>query len=600
MKWFKHETLYVNGSSLTAGGGLGNSDIKEEYKRLYNLEWNHEKDVTYPKYVADYFNMELVHKALSGSGAPRLVREVYDYIIEFGIEKARKTMFLLEITDPIHRVDLYCNEVDDYLIANVRYDDDYQKVSTNISSIQIQHVTTRDGRYFDYKFFEGRIENEIKDYLEKYHNPIAYTEKYYGEVAGLLSFLKENDITFFYMFNEHTLKTPLQYFYKKFDEHELRIQGHNCINQFAGINKLTIKDELNGFSTDLHPGYYGNIKFSELLIQKIVEKIKPSLFVYGDSHTQPFKELVNARMNWAVDYVNHINETPKNYADLISEEFGDLKLINAGRGGFSNYSIFEEFLKNKQLITPKDILIFGWTTESRFRIANESNQLIDVIPFSPHPKQNDDVSKTTTNEIGVNKITYNVWWKEVLNYIDIIKNLFPNNLIYHWTWIDNKTTPPTRLWSDEMLSEDYIIVIQDEWSNFDDEMKKIITDNADILFDLAKSQNYDNIVDDVKSRKRVILFNYVNAKEQNEFLTKYNFKTRMINSTNYKKLCFENFIPHKKYTTIFDETNGAVDDLHTSKIGHQELASDLINLIQADIKKINIDIDHVKFKKTLL
>ena len=71
MKWYKYETLYVNGSSLTAGGGLGNSDIKDEYKRVYGLEWNNEKDITYPKYVADYFNMELVHKALSGSGAPR-------------------------------------------------------------------------------------------------------------------------------------------------------------------------------------------------------------------------------------------------------------------------------------------------------------------------------------------------------------------------------------------------------------------------------------------------------------------------------------------------------------------------------------------------
>ena len=58
------------------------------------------------------------------------------------------------------------------------------------------------------------------------------------------------------------------------------------------------------------------------------------------------------------------------------------------------------------------------------------------------------MSKTTTNEIGVNKITYNVWWREILNYIDIINNLFPNNLIYHWTWVDNKTTPQTRLWSE--------------------------------------------------------------------------------------------------------------------------------------------------------
>ena len=151
-----------------------------------------------------------------------------------------------------------------------------------------------------------------------------------------------------------------------------------------------------------------------------------------------------------------------------------------------------------------------------------------------------------------------------------------------------------------MLGENYIIVIQDMWNNFDDEMKKTITDNADILFDLAKSQDYDSIVDDVKSGKKVILFNYLGTKEQNTFLTKYNLKTRMINPTNYKKLCFENFIPYKKYTTIFEETNGSVDDLHTSKIGHQQLAFDLISLIQVDIKKTSIEIHNAKFKKTLL
>jgi hypothetical protein len=222
----------------------------------------------------------------------------------------------------------------------------------------------------------------------------------------------------------------------------------------------------------VHPGYYGNVKFSELLIEKIKTKLQPNLYVYGDSHTQPFQQLVDSRMQWAVDYVNHINETPKNYADIISEEFSGLPIINAGRGGFSNYSIFEEFLNNKHLITSKDILVFGWTTESRFRIANESNQLIDVIPFNAHPKQNDDVSKNTTNEIGVNKITYNIWWKEITNYIDIINSLFPSNLIYHWTWIDNETTYPTRLWSEEMLNNDYIIVIEGDWTSFDDEMKK--------------------------------------------------------------------------------------------------------------------------------
>ena len=40
------------------------------------------------------------------------------------------------------------------------------------------------------------------------------------------------------------------------------------------------------------------------------------------------------------------------------------------------------------------------------------------------------------------------------------------------------------------------------------------------------------------------------------------------------------FIPYKKYTTLKDETNNVVDDLHTSEIGHKELFNDLIKNIK--------------------
>ena len=241
-------------------------------------------------------------------------------------------------------------------------------------------------------------------------------------------------------------------------------------------------------------------------------------------------------------------------------------------------------MKNKHTISKKDILVFGWTTESRFRIANETNSLIDIIPFNNHPKQNDDVSKTTTNELAVNKITYNVWWKEILNYIEIINSLFPDNLIYHWTWVSNDLTYPERLWSQEMLEEEYIIVAMGEYHYYDKEYQKVIMNNADVFFDMNKSKPYDNIVDDVKSGKRVILYNYCEKPEQIEFLSKYKFKTRYLFSENYKKRCFEKFITYKKYNTILEETNNAIDDLHTSKTGHQELAHDLIKLIDIDIK----------------
>ena len=39
----------------------------------------------------------------------------YEHIEEIGIEKARKTLFLFEITSPVHRIDQYYNEVGDYV-----------------------------------------------------------------------------------------------------------------------------------------------------------------------------------------------------------------------------------------------------------------------------------------------------------------------------------------------------------------------------------------------------------------------------------------------------------------------------------------------------
>ena len=182
MKYYNFNTIYVNGSSLTAGGGLDQDIIKNEYKKLYNVEWGNEKDITYPKYIANHFNVTLTHDAFSGSGAPRLVRRTYEHIEKIGMDKVRNTLFLFEITSPVHRVDQYYNEIGDYVITNVRYDDD--KNVGALTGIQIHDVITKDKIKYSQKYFEGRITNETKEYLTKYHNPVAYVDKYRGEMVG--------------------------------------------------------------------------------------------------------------------------------------------------------------------------------------------------------------------------------------------------------------------------------------------------------------------------------------------------------------------------------------------------------------------------------
>ena len=567
------DTIYVNGSSLTAGGGLSDYGVKSEYKKQYGVEWENEKNFTYPKYIADYFGVNLVHDAFSGSGAPRLVRRTYEYIQEVGLKKARKTLFLFEITDPPHRVDLYVEKVNDYVITNVRYDDD-RNVGT-ISSIQMQDVLTKDGIKYDHDYFKGQITDEVKDYLSKYHNPIIYFNKFIGEVAGLFSFLEENNIEYFYWFDHDGLQSPFKEFYKNYDKkRNLKFGEYNCVNQFCTFQKMRICDELNGASGDMHPGYFGNKKFAESVIPMIENKLKPTLYVFGDSHTQTFENHFKSNLDWAQKYFNYLKETPKSYPDLIAEHY-NIEVVNYGRGGCSNYTIFESFIKNYDKIKPKDLVIFGWTSISRFRIANNVNDLIDVTPFTPHPKQNDDVSLVSTEQIGYNRETHSVWWTEIENFVKIINHTLKKNKVLHWTWVNPESTLPTRIWSQESIDLKHCYIFNN-WRESKPELQELMRKNCDYLVDLTQNIDLNEMKQLIENDKRIIFINIELCKEQERQFIFNNFNLKHYQSQDFKKECYKHFIPYQKYQSIFDETNGVVDDLHIGRFGHVELSKDLI------------------------
>lgn len=267
--------IYCNGSSLSAGGGLYENGVKEKYKEYYNLEWKDEKDVTYAKYIADYFKLDLIHDAQCGSGAPRLVRRTYEFIEQIGIEEAKKTLFLFEITDPIHRVDMYCNEIDDHMIVNVRYDD---SDDGKLSALSVVYSYSPNNNPYPHNIFQGNIESQVKQYLDNFHNPIVYTNKFKGELLGLFSFLDKIGATYYYMFDNPTLKSH-DIIYNELDkQHQLVIEdGVYTTSHFCHKHKLTIKDDTKGFTEDTHPGYWGYKKFSEIAIKFLEPRITPSI-----------------------------------------------------------------------------------------------------------------------------------------------------------------------------------------------------------------------------------------------------------------------------------------------------------------------------------
>lgn len=579
-------TIYSNGSSLTAGGGLGESGVKKVYKDLHEVEWGNQKDVTYPQYVANHFECELVHDAQSGSGVPRLIRRTYEYIESVGLEEAKKTLFLFEITDPIHRIDMYCNEIQDYMIVNVGY-----KSDGSYEFVHSMESTYDGGKKHDPNIFNDKMSNEIKSHLEKYHDPIVFTNKFRGDLIGLFSFLNENNIEYFYMFNDSTLKLHYEKLYDGLDKkRNIIIDGFVSINQFCTFQNHNIRSETNNFTPDGHPGYFGHKLYSEKLIKIIEQRVKPKLWVFGDSFTQTFKSHFETNNDWATKYKEYKRKgnllgdsIPKNYSEIIADSL-NIDLENHGNGGCSNQTIFDTFLRCVSQIKPNDYVIFNWTDPGRFRISTEANFFKDVTGNLIHPPQNDDVSNKSTSEIAINRSTYSIYWTEIENYVKIIKMILKNN-VYHWTWVDPIQTLPNRIWSKRYPMFNIALYVRGDWDNISENHKDLIKRESEVIYDVFENLDIDKIRTDFNLGKRIVLVNADKLKmSDHETINQLKMGFEYYDTTNYKKLCYNNFIPWKQYQTISEETNGFIDDLHYSEKGHVDLSNDLLIEINKSLK----------------
>jgi len=163
-----------------------------------------------------------------------------------------------------------------------------------------------------------------------------------------------------------------------------------------------------------------------------------TLWIYGDSFSLTFKQHFETTNDWPQKYKNFKNGIiPKHFSEIIAEKLG-MNINTYAQGGISNINIFDRFVGTFPLIQEDDIVIINWTALNRFPIATNENNFTDIIPFVGHPKQNDNVSLNTTNEIAVNRDSYSIYYCEVINYCRIINHILKNNKVIHWTWIDDK------------------------------------------------------------------------------------------------------------------------------------------------------------------
>jgi hypothetical protein len=153
-----------------------------------------------------------------------------------------------------------------------------------------------------------------------------------------------------------------------------------------------------------------------------------TVWTFGDSNTDGFR----SSDLWAKQYVEWKGYQPKVYGEIIAEKL-DFELVNLGKGGSDNYTIFETFCSSIGKIRKNDIIIFGWSSPLRYRLVGFRGGWKSILPMiNLNDKSLQNISPNTIDEMLLNR-NHRLYSIEVNNWIRLINLAFKDNIISHWT-----------------------------------------------------------------------------------------------------------------------------------------------------------------------
>jgi hypothetical protein len=121
-----------------------------------------------------------------------------------------------------------------------------------------------DGHHGDFK--NTNKDGALEKYLDNFVDYDIEVAKMNREVDTLLTFLKYHKIKFIYFEGGQKLRGVLD---NSLLANELNIDSFRDFHSWIINKKYTIGNETNGLSNDLHPGYFGHIKFAEFLYEYV-------------------------------------------------------------------------------------------------------------------------------------------------------------------------------------------------------------------------------------------------------------------------------------------------------------------------------------------
>jgi hypothetical protein len=272
MSYKGYELIYVNGCSHCQGGGLEEPAIRGDsirpvYEKKYDVSWKDRAEINFANRLSELIGIPYINEAESGGGTDRVVRMTYNFLLE-NWSKRNKILLILEKPDA-SRSEVYFNKTESYYIVNSWHDgvkktNQFNSATRAYFNRELEREDALDRGQFQ-KWFDNHF--DIKEHWLKIER----------EFVGLYSFCKQNNISIKVMTGNDV------YFKDCFDPNDIiKFKENNRnydISSWCHDNKKTIKFEIEGYSNDGHPGYFGHIEYAKLLKEFLDVKLKPSRII---------------------------------------------------------------------------------------------------------------------------------------------------------------------------------------------------------------------------------------------------------------------------------------------------------------------------------
>jgi hypothetical protein len=150
------------------------------------------------------------------------------------------------------------------------------------------------------------------------------------------------------------------------------------------------------------------------------------IWFFGDSNTEGY----NKSYRWADEYIKWKGYEPKFWPEILADNL-ELPFRNCAKGGSDNYTILDSIIKQINNIKDGDYIIIGWSSITRFRLADMSNKFFHTIILN-HLPDLPLISERTLQEILVNRDS-ELFLKEIMGWMDLLNYTFKNNKIVYWS-----------------------------------------------------------------------------------------------------------------------------------------------------------------------